>query len=342
MTEGHLPDVMEVDAGVLLDEQRFRREVVEPCVPVVMRRAFSAWPVVRAAETSPEELRAYIATFSNDRQAEAFVGQPSIAGRYSYSNDLSGFNFERINIDLLGALDQILENGARPGSPTMYLGSLETETFLPGFGAENAARVVPAHVSSRIWIGNASNVACHNDTFDNIACVVAGRRDFILYPPDCIADLYIGPIDHTMAGRPVSLAASSTADDPRFPRFAAAAERASIARLQPGDALYLPKLWWHQVEATDPINVLVNYWWDETKTGPDAPDTAMMLAMIAIAERPPAERGAWKALFDHYVFRPEGHPLAHLPEERHGILGRFQNGSYGRIRALVLQRLRGG
>jgi hypothetical protein len=342
MTAGRLPDVKEIDAGVLVNEQRFRLEVIDPCVPVVMRGAFAAWPVVRAAEASAAELRAYIARFANDRQAEAFVGQPSIAGRYSYSDDLEGFNFERVNMDLLAALDRIIENGARPGSPTMYVGSLETEVFLPGFGTENVAAVVPATVSPRIWIGNASTVACHNDTFDNVACVVSGRREFTLYPPDCVGDLYVGPIDHTMAGRPVSLAASSAPGDTRFPRFAAAAERASIARLQPGDALYLPKLWWHQVEASDSVNVLVNYWWDGTKTGPDTPDTAMMLAMIAIAERPPAERHAWQALFEHYVFRPEGHPLAHLPATRHGILERFQNGSYGRIRALVLQRLRGG
>ena len=67
----------------------------------------------------------------------------------------------------------------------------------------------------------------------------------------------------------------------------------------------------------------------------------MMLAMIAIAERPPEERAAWRAFFNHYVFRPGGHPLAHLPESQHGILGRLQPRNYGRIRAFVMQMLRG-
>jgi hypothetical protein len=67
----------------------------------------------------------------------------------------------------------------------------------------------------------------------------------------------------------------------------------------------------------------------------------MMLALIAIAERPPSERAAWRALFDHYVFRPEGHPLVHLPEEQHGILGPVRS-NYGRIRAMVMQILRSG
>ena len=337
-----LPAVPETDAGVLGDQERFRREVVERCRPVIVRGAFCDWPVVRAAGISPDALRSYLARFAADTPAEAFVGDPSIAGRYSYAEGLDGFNFDRIETGLLGGLDRIAASAARPGASTVYMGSLEADTYLPGFSEENRAAVLPSAISPRIWIGNASIVSCHNDTFDNIACVVAGRRRFTLYPPDAIGDLYIGPIDHTMSGRPISLAAGSEGSDPRYPRFAAASARATVADLSPGDALYLPKLWWHQVEATESFNLLVNYWWDASSSGPDAPHTAMMLAMIAIAERPEGERAAWRALFDHYVFRPDGHPLAHLPEDRHGILGPLRAGNYGRIRAMHMRMLRGG
>ena len=145
-----------------------------------------------------------------------------------------------------------------------------------------------------------------------------------------------------MAGQPTSLAAGAAVGDPRYLRFAAARARAVTVELAPGDALYLPKLWWHSVEATAPFNVLVNYWWDGFSSGPDAPHTTLLLAMIAIAERPAPERAAWRAFFDHYVFRPDGHPLAHLPEAQHGILGPLRAGNYGRIRALVMKLLRGG
>jgi hypothetical protein len=66
----------------------------------------------------------------------------------------------------------------------------------------------------------------------------------------------------------------------------------------------------------------------------------MLLAMIAIAERPAPERRAWKALFDHYVFREHGHPLAHLPAHQHGLLGPLKD-NYGKIRARVMYLLRG-
>jgi hypothetical protein len=161
-----------------------------------------------------------------------------------------------------------------------------------------------------------------------------------LYQPDLLGDLYVGPIDFTMAGPPVALAAGSTPGDPRYPKFEAIRDKAHVAELGPGDAVYLPKLWWHQVEATEPLNMLVNYWWDAFSSGLDAPYTSMMLAMSAIAERPAPERAAWRAFFDHYVFRPNGHPLAHLPEEKHGILAGGESNAR-RIRAMVMRLLRG-
>ena len=36
-----------------------------------------------------------------------------------------------------------------------------------------------------------------------------------------------------------------------------------VADLEPGDAIYIPALWWHAVQATGELNVLVNYWWNE-------------------------------------------------------------------------------
>lgn len=242
---------------------------------------------------------------------------------------------------LAAALDVMLAALEKPDAPSVYAGSLPVHDYLPGFAAENPMPLLPPSVGPRIWLGHASNVSSHYDTVDNLACVVAGRRCFTLYPPQAIADLYVGPIDNTMAGQPVSLAASSPADDAKYPRFAELRGQALVAELEPGDALYLPKLWWHQVEALSPFNGLVNYWWDAFSTGPDAPYTAMLLSMITISERPLAERQAWKAWFDHYVFREQGHPLAHLPERHHGLLGPLKD-NYGKIRARVMYLLRGG
>lgn len=320
------------------DAEAFRRLVAAPCEPVVLRGLCRDWPAVVAVTESPAALARYLAPFDAGGEAEAFVGSPAIGGRYHYGEELAGFNFDRHRMRFADALAKIVATAGVPGSPSIYVGSLPTDTYLPGFADANSLAMVPA-VHPRIWIGHASVVACHHDNYDNIACVVAGRRRFTLFPPDAIGDLYVGPIDQTLAGQPISLAAGGPAHDRRYPRFEAAQDKALVVELGPGDAVYIPKLWWHQVEATAPFNVLINYWWDAFPVGPDSPYTAMLLAVAAIAERPEPERAAWRAYFDHYVFRPDGHPLRHLPPERHGLLG---TGQQGRLRANVMRLLRGG
>ncbi len=330
--------VVEIDTAAIGGPRDFLQNIVLPCRPLIIRGLVRDWPAVRAA--GPAAFRDYLARFDAGGEMDAFFGEPQIAGKYYYAEGLNGFNFERRKMRFAAALDTMLSHLGRADAQSVYVGSIPADDYLPGFSAQNPMPLLPSAVAPRIWLGHASNVSSHYDTVDNLACVVAGTRRFTLYAPELIGDLYVGPIDNTMAGQPVSLAASSP-DDERYPRFAAIRNQALTAELGPGDALYLPKLWWHQVEATASFNVLVNYWWDAFPSGPDAPYTAMLLSMIAIAERPAPERRAWKALFDHYVFREKGHPLAHLPAERHGLLGPLAE-NYGKLRARIMHLLRGG
>jgi hypothetical protein len=333
-------------AGRDLTPKRFQREVVEGCQPVVIRGLVAEWPVAQAARASPARLKDYLAAFDVGGRVEAYLGTPAIAGKYYYAPDFKGFNFERRMMKLLEAMQIMVESQDRAEAPSVYVGSVPTGDLLPGFAAANAMPLLGQGVNPRIWLGTRSNVSCHHDTFDNLACVIAGRRRFTLFAPELIGKLYVGPIDNTMAGAPVSLAASADGaeegpGEARYPLFEDIRRQALRAELESGDALYLPKLWWHKVESLAPLNGLVNYWWDAFSAGPDAPYTSMLLAMIAIAERPLAERQAWKAFFDHYVFRTNGHPLAHLPPEQHGLLGPLKPENYSRIRARVMHMLRG-
>ena len=51
----------------------------------------------------------------------------------------------------------------------------------------------------------------------------------------------------------------------RYPRYASALEVAQEVELVLGDALFIPRDWYHHVEALERFNVLVNYWWDSSK-----------------------------------------------------------------------------
>lgn len=331
--------VREIDTATITGADMFLREIVEKCEPVVLRGQVAHWPVAQVA--SPAAFRDYAARFDAGGEVEAFFGDPAIAGKYYYNDDLAGFNFTRRKMGFGAALETVVRHLDEPGAQSVYIGSVPVNSYLPGFAAENPMPLLPASVEPRIWLGHASTVSFHYDTVDNLACVVAGKRRFTLYSPLLIDGLYVGPIDNTMAGQPVSLAASAQPDPAKYPKFEAVRDQALTAELGPGDAIYMPKLWWHQVQGLSPFNGLVNYWWDAFSAGPDAPNTALLLSMITMSERPEAERRAWKALFDHYVFRENGHPLAHLPTERHGLLGPLKE-NYGKIRARVMYLLRGG
>ena len=329
-----------IEGKDLKGPEQFLREVVEPCRPVVLRGLVKDWPIVAAGRQSPSAVRDHLKPLDVGGDIEAFFGAPAIAGKYFYTEDLKGFNFERRRMKFGLALESIVSSVDVPGSQSVYVGSVPTNDFLPGFAALNPMPLLSPGISPRVWIGHAANVSSHYDTVDNLACVAVGVRRFTLFAPQLIDKLYVGPIDNTMAGQPVSLAASSAPDKDRFPLFEEIKGQSLVAELAPGDALYLPKLWWHKVESTAPFNVLVNYWWDAFRLGPDAPYTSMLLSMITIAERPAEEREAWKAFFDHYVFRSHGHPLVHLPAEQHGLLGSLKE-NYGKIRARVMHLLRG-
>ena len=175
-------------------------------------------------------------------------------------------------------------------------------------------------VEPRMWIGNAVKVNTHFDLAHNIACVVGGRRRFTLFPPEQLPNLYVGPIEFTISGPPISMVALSNPDFGRFPRFTAALAASQRAELEPGDALYIPYGWWHHVEALTPFNVLANYWWNEARQA-GSPFDSMLHAILAVRDLPPEQRAVWRTMFEHYVFQSGDESMAHLPREQRGMLG---------------------
>ncbi len=43
--------------------------------------------------------------------------------------------------------------------------------------------------------------------------------------------------------------------------------------------------------------------------------------MLALKDLPPGERAYWRAMFETYVFRSGGDPVAHIPAALQGALG---------------------
>jgi hypothetical protein len=309
--------VPERDAGALTARQ-FHEEIVEAGQPVVLRGLVAQWPVVAAATSSPGQFADYLLGYDSGLDMRAMIAPPAARGRFFYNQDVTGFNFRTEPIKLAGALDLLLRGASGEVGPALAIQSVQVWQHLPGFDLANPLSLLPPSVEPRAWIGNRVTVAAHHDPSENIACVVAGRRRFTLFPPEQVANLYPGPFELTPAGPTISMVDFDELDRVRFPNFAKAERAALIADLKPGDAIFIPYLWWHHVRSTEALNMLVNYWWSPPTGATGFPLEALLHAMIAVRDLPPRHRRAWGAMFDHYVFNPET-AGAHLPPQRRGI-----------------------
>lgn len=334
-----LPSPTPVATRSACDRETFEREVVVAYRPVAFKGQVANWPVVRAAKESDEALAALLGQGANDTPLETFLGKPEIGGRFFYNRTVTGTNFERHRVPLRAILDRLMAIRDDPQAPSLYAGAVATADCIPDFETTHILDMVDPRVQPRLWLGNATTVSTHYDLSDNIACVAAGRRRFTLFPPEQVRNLYVGPLDFTLAGQPVSMVSLGDPDLEQFPLFAEAMAHAVVADLEPGDALYIPPLWWHQVEALSPLNLLVNYWWNAAGT-PASPFEALIHAVMTVRHLPPAQRNAWRALFEHYVFDDRDDPVAHLPAASRGVLGPMTPSLARRIREFLMAGLR--
>jgi hypothetical protein len=315
---------------------RFEAEIVPAGHPAVLRGLVADWPAVQAADPI-----AHIVERANAVPAEIWAGAPEIAGRFGYTADFRGFNHDRKLATIAQLADLLLRQRGTAQPFSLYAGGVPIAKHLPALLGEVPMPLLEAgrDMLVSLWLGNRTRTAAHWDLPQNLACVVAGHRRFTLFPTDQVANLYVGPVDFTLAGQPISLVDVDAPDLERFPRFAEALAHAETAVLEPGDALYLPSLWWHAVESLDEIGAMVNFWW---RDGPDymvTPLFTLLHAAYTMKDLPERERAAWRAMFDHYIFGDQGAPMAHLPEEARGVFGATTPESVTRLRTMLARSL---
>jgi hypothetical protein len=325
------------------DTVRFA-DLVAAGEPVIIKGLISDWPLVRAGAEGPEAALAYLAGFDAGRAVVGYTGDPAIGGRYHYDATLTGVNFVAERTGLATYLDRLRATLGDGDAPSLYLGSTDLDLYLPGFRGANDVPLGEAVFQDHpplasIWIGNRTTAPAHWDMSNNIAACAVGRRRFTLFPPDQVANLYPGPLEPTPAGQVVTMVDFRDPDLERFPRFAQAMEHALVAELDPGDVLVYPALWWHQVEALGAINAMVNYWWNDVPSFVDTPMTTLLHGLLSLRDRPAAEKQAWRAMFDYYVFGAPERPAAHLPDHARGALAPLDATGARRLRAQVMQKL---
>ena len=303
--------------------------------PFVVRAQAAHWPLVQASRQGGAAARALLASQARNRAFPASIGA---ADRLFY-DDAMAMNFRMEMAPLPHWLDAMAAAESDAHAPTVYLSSIDMGDYFTGLAEAHSLPLGARQPLASIWIGTRTCIAAHNDVPENIAVCAAGRRRFTLFPPEQFSNLYIGPLENTPAGRPVSMVDVRAPDLARFPRFAEALGAAQVAALEPGDAIFVPSQWWHHVEGLAPFNILINFWWRDVPRYLGNPEDALLHAILAVRDLPAADRQRWRAQFDHYVFGGHAAVADHLPADARGILAPLDATTAGQIRARLLRGL---
>ena len=309
--------------------------------PAVLRDLVTDWALVGAGRRSDKEAMSYLASFYNGKPVGYSYGEPSIQGRPFYNDDFTQLNCTVKRDRLDAVLAQIEEHLMDECPPTYYVASLLVDSTLPGLRGENdlplSARGI--ETSPTIWVGNRTIASCHYDAPNNLACCAVGRRRFTLFPPEQIFNLYPGPLDPTPGGQAVSMIEFSSPDFEKYPRFREALEAGQSAVLEPGDAIFIPSMWWHHVEGLSKFNTLINYWWTMLPSFIPSPMNTLYQAIWALRDRPEREKQAWRNVFEYYVFGPSTRAGEHVPPHARGVLGEITDDLARHIRAMLINNL---
>jgi hypothetical protein len=345
MEEQDMARVHSLNAGARTREWRevtpkmLREQIIPLDRPAVLKGLVKDWPIVRAAAESPEALGEYLRARDRGRPVRVMLGAPQIGGVYFFRDDLSGLNFENAHRPVHEVYAAILACRTQAAPPAIYTGAAALEDTVPALIAECPLTVLDKPARPRLWLGNAVTAATHYDNSDGINCIVAGRKRFTFFPPEQFCNLYVGPLELGPGGQPTSLVRVTAPDLERYPRYAEALAAAETAQVEPGDAIYIPNLWWHNVESLEAVNLSVNFWWFDAGEWAAEPFAALAHTLLAMDGLPESRREVWRKMFEHYAFRSEGEPVPYLPMERRGILGTLTAKIQEHMRVQVIRSL---
>lgn len=109
----------------------------------------------------------------------------------------------------------------------------------------------------KLWISPSDTRApLHQDLPENLYAQLVGKKRVTLFSPRESRHLYRQPLWSRLPN--FSRVDAEAPDLERFPRFARA--HPLTAELEPGDLLYLPRFWWHQMRSLE-LSISVSTWW---------------------------------------------------------------------------------
>lgn len=201
--------------------------------PRVVRGAASDWPATQS--------------WSFDRLAQLGGPRPVRLVVGNRETGKTRFAPGRLD-DYLRSLDPATPPEAQDG-PMPYLKEFDLLEEIPGLRDEvRPHQLIPQRrlSSCSAWVGpRGAHTGLHYDYLDNIAVLLRGTKRFYLARPGTVEKLGAASSKYDRWARLSSIG---------FADLAAAEPRGNalfVAELRAGDALYVPRGWWHEVVNTE-------------------------------------------------------------------------------------------
>ncbi len=230
------PGYAEVERRPRVSREEFVRRYAVGCRPLVLTGVARDWPAMR--RWSPQDLKVRFGHLDVEIQAERSANP-------NYERDKLA---HRRQVRLADFVDQVVAGGA---TNDYYLTANNEMLHRPDFAPllddigslpEFCDRARLAERSS-FWFGPAGTVTpLHHDTLMLLHTQVVGRKRWRFISPLETPRLY----NHYDVYSPIDL---DRPDLARYPRFADVTVLQTV--LEPGDTVFLPLGWWHQVAALE-------------------------------------------------------------------------------------------
>lgn len=200
-------------------------------------------------------------SLSHKLQSREVISCYSVDGRFGAdpSRDSSANQDQAIALPFADFIARVYSSNNKNGFYYLQQGSLLTQ-----FEELRSDWIVPHCIKEKqlkainLWIGPENGVSVlHYDRSNNFLIQLAGYKKVVLYDPQQYHRLY--PFKWSSAAHHISRIPDMEQPDlTLYPRFKLASPVEVL--LKPGEALYIPPYWWHQVYSLEPT-ISVNIWW---------------------------------------------------------------------------------
>lgn len=223
----------------------FRRQYLKPGKPVIIQGLMDSWKASRL--WSPDYFKERVGS-------KEVVVQVAPDGVFGLNPEEGGPRLEPQYMPFSDYVDRL---GSQNGGLRYYLQRLSIPHALPELMEDFS---LPPYVKANrvylmnLWFGPGGNITrLHYDVPNNFLAQVYGRKRFVIFPPRASASLY----PYRTKAYNMSRVDLDHPDKKVFPNFGTVKPIEFV--LNPGEVIFLPSFWWHQVYSLD-MGISINFW----------------------------------------------------------------------------------